>query len=117
MFGRHWLHLDVPRHLHHFSPESLGRMLQGAGFAPAQDWRLELEYDLAGWTQSALNALGLEPNLFFRHLQGRKVKASRPAIAGHYALAAVFLTAALPLTWAAAAAGRGSTLIVSARAV
>jgi SAM-dependent methyltransferase len=28
LFGEHWLHLDVPRHLHHFSPESLRRTLE-----------------------------------------------------------------------------------------
>lgn len=33
LFHRHWLHLDVPRHLHLFSARSLGAVLRGAGFS------------------------------------------------------------------------------------
>jgi SAM-dependent methyltransferase len=32
-FGRHWLGLDVPRHLYHFTGRTLGRLLHEAGFA------------------------------------------------------------------------------------
>jgi SAM-dependent methyltransferase len=32
LMGRRWPHLDVPRHLHHFTPPVLSRMLAAAGF-------------------------------------------------------------------------------------
>lgn len=31
-FGKHWYHLDAPRHLYHFTPRTLGTMLKKAGF-------------------------------------------------------------------------------------
>ena len=32
LLGRNWGHLDIPRHLSHFTPSSLRKMLQTAGF-------------------------------------------------------------------------------------
>jgi SAM-dependent methyltransferase len=34
IFGRHWLDLDVPRHLQHFRPQTVRRLLSAAGFRP-----------------------------------------------------------------------------------
>lgn len=31
-FGRHWIALEVPRHLHHYTPATAARMLNTAGF-------------------------------------------------------------------------------------
>lgn len=36
LFGPDWIHWHVPFHLHHFSPESLGRFCARAGFAVAR---------------------------------------------------------------------------------
>ena len=30
--GDHWLHLDIPRHIYHFSPDPLSRLVERAGF-------------------------------------------------------------------------------------
>ncbi len=32
LYGRHWVALDPPRHLHHFSPTSMDRLLSAHGF-------------------------------------------------------------------------------------
>jgi len=32
LFGRWWVHWDVPRHLYHFTPETLSRLIEKAGF-------------------------------------------------------------------------------------
>ncbi len=32
LFGKYWYHLDAPRHLYHFTPRTLGTMLEKAGF-------------------------------------------------------------------------------------
>ncbi|MBX3422540.1 MAG: class I SAM-dependent methyltransferase [Pirellulaceae bacterium] len=73
-FGRHWLHWDVPRHLHHFSARSLGGLLATAGFEAQQLRRSEYEYDLLGFAQSTLNWLGFAPNTFFKLLTKRRVQ-------------------------------------------
>ena len=72
IFGSKWLHLDVPRHLYHFNRSSLGNLLQREGFSTIREWHQEFEYDLLGWSQSALNYGPTAPNLFFDLLTGRK---------------------------------------------
>jgi SAM-dependent methyltransferase len=70
-FGPYWFHLDPPRHLHHFTRASLSNLLQAEGFLPFREWHQEFEYDLLGWSQSALNRLTpAHPNLFFNQLRG-----------------------------------------------
>ncbi|HXG35868.1 MAG TPA: methyltransferase domain-containing protein, partial [Dehalococcoidia bacterium] len=34
--GRRWLHLDLPRHLQHFTPGTLQHLLRCAGFTPVR---------------------------------------------------------------------------------
>jgi 2-polyprenyl-3-methyl-5-hydroxy-6-metoxy-1,4-benzoquinol methylase len=57
--GRHWFHLDVPRHYHHFGLSILKRMLREAGFTISDVSHLSLEYNPYGWIQSILNRTGL----------------------------------------------------------
>lgn len=42
-YGSHWVALDAPRHLWHFSPDTLDRISKLAGFAPV--WRKGLPLD------------------------------------------------------------------------
>ena len=97
--GRHWMHLDVPRHLCHFTPDSIERALAGTpgletmrsfsrnGFAQltavfsdkvdvyfARARRiLEREgLDPFGWVQSTLDRLGFEHGLLIKQLTGMK---------------------------------------------
>ncbi len=99
-FSRHWLHLDVPRHLHHFSQSSLERHLGQAGLQAQRWWHGELEYDLLGWSQSLLNRHLAEPNVFFELVTGRR--SSMPRIAKFAHLSVGVLTTAfalLPTIW------------------
>src|SRR5271170_4366891 len=50
-FRAKWFHLDVPRHLYHFTRSSLANLLQSEGFIPFREWHQEFEYDLLGWSQ------------------------------------------------------------------
>jgi SAM-dependent methyltransferase len=50
-----WFHLDVPRHLVHFSPESLEQAAQAAGLTTQTVEFTSFEHDPYGWVQSALN--------------------------------------------------------------
>jgi SAM-dependent methyltransferase len=116
IFGRHWFHLDVPRHLYHFGPESVKRILQLTGFVPVLRLHQEFEYDLMGWSQSALNALHLPQNLFFHMVLKRATGAGIVVKFFTYLLGACFCALALPLVPAGALLSRGGTLIVGAKA-
>jgi SAM-dependent methyltransferase len=115
LWGRKWFHLDVPRHLHHFSKRSLDLHLAKTGFAIERVWHGELEYDLLGWSQSALNWLLPHPNMFFEVLTGRTAASGRVKRTAHFFLGVLFCGLALLPTWWGMLVGRAGTLIVAAR--
>jgi hypothetical protein len=115
VFSRHWLHLDVPRHLYHFTRSGLERLLETAGFQVVRISNQEIEYDWFGWIQSALNAVFKTPNILFDSLTGKPRRVSRFQIAASYALSFLLALPALVLTSVTSAIGYGGTLIVAAR--
>jgi SAM-dependent methyltransferase len=114
-FGRNWVHLDVPRHLYHFDRRSLGRLLDMTGFVVQGQWHQELEYDLMGWSQSALNTISREPNIFYSSLIGRPVHVGKPLQIAHLAAGLILTAGAVPLVAMGILFRRGGTLIVAAR--
>jgi SAM-dependent methyltransferase len=114
-FGSSWLHLDVPRHLYHFTATSIDGMLHQTEFVPVGHWHQEFEYDLIGWWQSALNAVLPTPNVLFDFLTRKKVHGTLidRITSGISAPFLSFLS--LPLVWLGSVAGRGGTLLVAAR--
>jgi len=68
--GRSWFHLDVPRHLFHFSPRSLSEVLSKIGLQVNSLRFVSFEHDPYGWEQSILNLLGFKPNLLTKALMG-----------------------------------------------
>ena len=67
-----WFHLDVPRHLNHFTVPTLTWMLASAGIKVKCESFFAPEYDCFSFVQSALNRLGLRHNLLYQLLrQGR----------------------------------------------
>ncbi|HYR93816.1 MAG TPA: class I SAM-dependent methyltransferase [Methylomirabilota bacterium] len=66
--GRHWLHLDVPRHLVHFTPDALERALRASGFRVTRIDFTSLEHDPLGWVQAGLSRLGFEEALILKVL-------------------------------------------------
>jgi SAM-dependent methyltransferase len=115
VFGRHWIHLDVPRHLHHFDVGSLTRVVEHAGARVERWWHQELEYDLIGLAQSASNVAFREPNIFLKWVTGRPTGAGRAVSAIAVASAAALSAAMLPLVPLASSLGRGGTLVLAAR--
>jgi SAM-dependent methyltransferase len=92
-FGAAWFHLDVPRHLYHFTPDALARALDRAGLDVARVSYRSLEHDPYGWVQSALNRLGFEQNLLTQWLAGTQGRATfAPRV---WAMVAVSLPLAL----------------------
>lgn len=63
VFGDDWFHYDVPRHLFHFNPDTLRRIISNAGFTITRTDTHNLQYDAFGAVQSALNRLLAKPNL------------------------------------------------------
>jgi len=115
MFGERWLHLDVPRHLYHFNRGSLEYCLGSAGFIIELCRHMEFEYDLLGWSQSALNYIMPDPNIFFDTLTGKRSGIGPGMRGAAVALGVLLSVAALPAVAAESMAGRGGTLICSAR--
>jgi 2-polyprenyl-3-methyl-5-hydroxy-6-metoxy-1,4-benzoquinol methylase len=65
IFGRHWFHLDIPRHYFHFGTDSLKEMTLESGFGIAQIDHFSLEQNPYGWIQSLYNLLGFRFNLLY----------------------------------------------------
>ena len=114
MFGRYWFHLDVPRHLFHFDMPSTRLLLETAGFQVLDVWHHELEYDVFGWIQSALNCVLRVPNVLFDFLTGRPNRTGFRPIGFSLLFAVIALPAAFALTVISTLVRRGGTLIVTA---
>ena len=114
-FQESWLHLDVPRHLYHFTAASIDRMLNQMEFVPVAHWHHEFEYDLIGWWQSALNAVLPTPNVLFDFLARKKLRGTLLDRIITAVSAPVFSFISLPLVWLGSFAGQGGTLLVAAR--
>jgi 2-polyprenyl-3-methyl-5-hydroxy-6-metoxy-1,4-benzoquinol methylase len=63
-----WFHLDLPRHLWHFSETSLSSALNELGFELIKVRRLDLAHNIFGWMQSFLNQVGLRHNRLYSFL-------------------------------------------------
>jgi SAM-dependent methyltransferase len=68
--GKKWFHLDVPRHLSHFSAQSLDTLVKTAGLEIERVGFVSFEHDPYGWVQSLLNMLDSQPNRLTRLLMG-----------------------------------------------
>jgi SAM-dependent methyltransferase len=115
LFGRRWFHLDVPRHLYHFSKEALVSTLRLAGLEVTRTWHQEIELELMGWAQSALNSIMPAPNVFFERLRGARRRVAGRELALNFVLGTALVGLALPATLISTLFARGGTLIVAAR--
>ena len=114
LFGQAWFHLDVPRHVHHFTQRALDLLLTEEGFDVRRWLHQELEYDLFGWIQSAINRAGATHNGLFASLTGKRHDVSAVEIIASYLAAAALLPPAAIATAATSALGRGGTLVAVA---
>ena len=69
-FGGSWFDLDVPRHLTHFSPQSLRYVLEMTSLRLESIRYPSWEHDPYSWIQSALNRMGFRQNLLTKWLMG-----------------------------------------------
>ena len=78
-FGPAWFHLDVPRHLWHFSPRTLSRALEASRLRMEDVSFASFEHDPYGWVQSALNRMGFPHNLLTELIMGGGSHGTAPA--------------------------------------
>lgn len=118
--GADWFHLDLPRHLYHFSPETLSILLHRHGF-PQQSYRhFAALQNPFGWLQSWFNQVSDSPrNCLYSllHRGGDHEDARRLGVVKRMLYKAAFV-AGLPIATAVslveAACGRGGTVVVRA---
>lgn len=114
-----WFHLDVPRHLVHFTPSTLTAILEAEGFRPVKVTHLVPEYDVFSFVQTVENRLGLPPNLLYDVLRRpearlRRHRSTRLQAGVAVGLAVPLAIAAMIVAPLAAAARRSATIAVYA---
>lgn len=114
LLGRHWFHLDPPRHLHAFGPRSLGTLLRARGFRIQWLTTWSFEQNPYGILQGTLNALGFPRERAYETLKGtRQLSAATRVI--DLALVATLAGPSIAAAIAEAAIGRGGTMTLVAR--
>jgi SAM-dependent methyltransferase len=112
--GAGWFHLDVPRHLAHFTPASLHGALRETGFLVKKLSFFAPEFDAFSFVQSALNAMGVRHNLLYGLLRAPSARlvraANRTEVLATLALAVPLGVVSLPATALLSLARRGSSM-------
>ncbi len=108
--GNTWFHLDVPRHLHHFSLPSLSVLIDQSGLEIQNVSYASPEHDPYGWVQSALNRIDRRPNRLTRLLM--RIDPPDALNLLHLAMGCVVSLAAIPLSIASWIARRGAIIEV-----
>jgi 2-polyprenyl-3-methyl-5-hydroxy-6-metoxy-1,4-benzoquinol methylase len=116
LFGKHWLHLDLERHLFHFSSSGLNKLLETYGFRQVSLHTFSWEQCPFGVLQSFLNWLGLPREAFYKILK-RELSPPFAERLWHCSLAAVALVPATLFALAECLLARGGVLRVTAQAI
>jgi 2-polyprenyl-3-methyl-5-hydroxy-6-metoxy-1,4-benzoquinol methylase len=106
--GSNWFHLDPPRHLTHFTPETLAATLQRAGLKLADVNFVSFEHDPYGWVESSINRLTGRKNTLTRFLMG--LDAFGPAVPVSLLLGAALFLPAVILSLISWVAKRGALM-------
>lgn len=117
LFGKYWFHLDVPRHTHHFSIETLSIALEGAGLKLEEHGGVAMEQSLFGFVQSTFNAcvpIRKMNRLFFK-LKRTKDARDLLELACWSVLAALLIPVALVEFFLSLRAGRSALLKIVAK--
>lgn len=115
-----WFHLDLPRHLWHFSEKWLLRELTALGFTIIKVRRLDFAHNIFGWMQSLLNVMGYHHNRLYNFLSSddfdRGDEPRAVSLILSVALAPLLLPLSVVLTMLEAALHSGGTVEIIARA-
>ncbi len=114
LFGRAWFHLDLPRHIYHFTPAAVRSILERHGFAIERLSTAYPEMEVLGLVQSMLNAAGFESDGLYRFVKRDPSISIDGSMLVSFALAAAIAPAALAWTVIAPVLGTGASLQVRA---
>lgn len=71
-----WFHLDVPRHVTHFTQQGLQSTLDDTGWEITKKSYFTPEYDFFSFIQTAQNMCGLDMNLLYRIIRSGKLRSN-----------------------------------------
>jgi len=115
VFGGAWFPLEIPRHLFHFTPDTLSMVVSASGFAPQKTSTWSLTQGTFGFIQSALNlADHKRRNSFLALVKGQRTTTFFAACV-HALAACVLLPAGVLETICGSALGRGPIVAMVAR--
>lgn len=117
VFGDRWLHLDLPRHLVHISPQALVSQVESLGFKVERVSYLRGGQVLFGWLHGLVGLLPGHPSLYdaIRRTQAREAAQSTAFRLYTLGAAVAAIPAALVGTAIEVAARSGGTVYVQAR--
>ncbi len=110
-FGRHWFHLDPPRHLHGFGPKSLKVLLRKHRFKTRRLSTWSLEQNPYGYIQSMLNAWGYPTNRAYDVLKRTSREKFSNQLLDLFLVGMLVLPAAVE-TGISSITGRGATMML-----
>lgn len=106
--GPGWLHLDVPRHQSHFTPQTLSSALERAGLSVKELSFASPEHDPYGWVESTISRLTGRMNILTRFLMG--IDPLGPKVLLSFLLGAVLIFPALLLAAVSWLAKKGALM-------
>jgi len=68
-----WFHLDVPRHLYHFSADAFTYLFDFVGMEVVNTSHVSWIHDPIGWIISLQNMMGFKPNRLHTDLSGKNI--------------------------------------------
>ena len=111
--GPRWLHLDVPRHRHHFTPAGVTTLLEREGFRVERIHHVLLEHNQFGMLQAWLDRVTVTPSYAYNLIK-RNASVNARDLLPTLAVGAL-APLAFMLELFAGLAGRGGTVAVLAR--
>ncbi len=111
-----WFHLDVPRHLFHFTFATLTNFLADAGLEPREVVHIVPEYDVFSFVQTLQNIMGFPFNLLYGIVRRRQARLTHTR--QYLLLSVIAVISAVPLTliglvWAPVAAALGCSATIT----
>lgn len=94
-----WFHLDIPRHMYHFSDKTFIKYMQKNKFNLEKKFISEYHHIFFGWLQSMLNFFFKEKNLLFTYLSIFKKKINLYKLIKLFTLTIIVIPFALILTF------------------
>lgn len=116
IFGNDWLHLDVPRHRWHFSPDTLATMADRCGLRVEKIRHYSLEYGPIAIVQGIATKIGLGHSFFTKLIRQSPLQLLRePLFWAHVPVVALSALPGLLLELLAASFNRGGAIELTMR--